>query len=99
MRGWRLRRWRYGLRCYQAEYRRADAHRMFVLPRQKCSRKAVANSARPPSEPASKEPCNASQCYTEKHRVPRMPLPAEVRLVSGKGEDGSNRADCEDEAI
>ena len=72
---------------------------MFVLSRQTRGRKAVANSARTQGEPASKEQCNASQCYTEKHRVPGMPLPAEVRFVGDKGEDGSNRADRDDEAI
>ena len=87
------------MRCYQAEYGRADAHRVFVLPRQTRGRKAVANSARTQSEPASKEQCDASQCYTEKYRVPGMPLPAEVRFVGDKGEDGSNRADRDDEAI
>src|ERR1700677_5007938 len=96
--GW-LRGWRYGLRCYQAEYGRADAHRVFVLARQTRGRKAVANSARTQSEPASKEQCNASQGYTEEYRVPGMPLPAEVRFVGDKGEDGSNRADSHDEAI
>ena len=96
--GW-LRGWRYRLRCYQAEYGRADAHRVFVLPRQTRGRKAVANSVRTPSEPASKEQCNASQCYAEKHRVPGMPLPAEVRFIGDKGEDGSNRPNRDDEAI
>jgi hypothetical protein len=28
-----------------------------------------------------------------------MPLPAEVRFIGDKGEDGSNRADRDDEAI
>ena len=96
--GW-LRGWRYRLRCYQAEYGRADAHRVFVLARQTRRRKAVANSARPQSEPASKEQCNARQCYTEKYRVPGMPLPAEVRFIGDKGEDGSNRPNRDDEAI
>ena len=52
--GW-LRGWRYGLRCDQAEYGRADAHSVFVLPRQTHGRKAVATSAGTQSEPASKE--------------------------------------------
>ena len=52
--GW-LRGWRYGLRRYQAEYGRADAHRLFVFPRQTRGRKAVANSARSLGEPASQE--------------------------------------------
>src|SRR5271168_2676999 len=78
--GW-LRGRRYELGCYQAEYGRADAHRVFVLPRQTRGRKAVANSARTQSEPASKQQCNARQCYAEKYRIPGMPLPAEVRFV------------------
>jgi hypothetical protein len=94
-----LRGWRYGLRCYQAEYGRADAHRVFVLPQQSRGREAVTNSVRTLGEPASKEQCNSSQCNAEKYRVPGMPLPAEVRFIGDKREDSSNRPNRDDEAI
>ncbi len=95
----RLRGWRYRFRCYEAEYGRADAHRVFVLPAKTRGREAVTNSPRTRSEPPSKKQCNADQCHTEKDRIPGMPLPAEVRLIGDKGEDRANRADRDDEAI
>jgi len=96
--GW-LWGWRYGLGHYKAEYGRAYAHYVLVFLSQPCGRKAVANSAGALSEPASKEHCNTSECYAEKHRVPGMPLPTEIWLVGDKGEDSSDRAGRDDEAI
>ena len=72
---------------------------MFVLSRQARGGKAVANSARATGKPASEEDCNTGQQYAQKHRVPGMPRPAEIRLIGDEGQDGDDRAHCDDEAI
>ena len=35
----------------------------------------------------------------QKHRVPGMPLPAEIRLIGDESQDGDDRAHCDDEAV
>ena len=94
-----LRAWRDRLRCYQAEYSGAGVHPLSVFSRKACGGKPTANATRAPREPASKEQRNPGQQDAQKHRVPRLPRPTEIRLVGHQGQDGDNPAHCHDETV
>ena len=79
--------------------RRTRVHPVFVLPREAPGGKAVANSARPAGEPAANEERDTDQQCAEEHRVPGMPLPAEIRLIGDQSQDGDDRARCDDEPV
>src|SRR4029077_20261260 len=84
LRGWRLGR-------QQTGYRRACVHPLFVHSRQARSGKAMANSNRPAGKPTPDDERGNGQQYAQKHRVPGMPRPSEIRLIGDERQEGDDR--------
>jgi len=87
------------VRRYESECGGPGVDPVFVFPREALGGKAVANFARPMGEPAPDEERDTDQQCAQEHRVPGMPLPAEIRLIGDQRQDGDDSADCDDESV
>src|SRR5579872_2836671 len=76
-----------------------DVHPAFVLPREAPGGEAVPNFAGPRGEPSPDEERYTDQQRAQEHGVPGVPLPSEVRLVGGQGQDRDDSADGDDEPV
>ena len=94
-----LRAWSDWVRRYESECGPSRADPLFVPTREALRGKAVANFVPPSGQPAPDEERDTDQQYAQEHRVPGMPLPAEIRLIGDQGQDGGDRARCDDEPV